>query len=270
MNGMTNCTSPELQLLIPSSDSMAPFDASPLGVGSFADFYGDGSDASPLFASDNSLLADLSGSFDGQTVSPADVSRNSSFLGASGSVPNSAALTNLTSPDMNSPYLEYDTSPMFGGNNVNDSTGWFSLFPDASLDKTANTVVPVNMERNPSHQSIGSSSNDSPLVMGASVSGKSPHDKASPNSAHRRSTSGVSKRRRAGPLKTVADYDLSDKAAMKRLRNTEAARVSRQRKVEEKELLEGRINELKEWQSKASQVLRSAGYKGDLLDTLEQ
>lgn len=265
MNGISNFTPhPVSHPLTTCPGAMASFNSSPVGVGSFAELYaGDLSDCSPVFGSEHNPLAELSGSFDGQTVSPADVSRNSSFLGASGSVPNSAALTNLTSPDMDaSPYYGSvcDTSPIYG---YNDTDLWPSLFPDAATDHTVMTAIP--MERNPS----ASSGNDSPLVMGAS--GKSPQEKASPNSGHRRSTSGVSKqRRRAGPLKTATDYDAGDKKAMKRYRNTTAARESRQRKVEQLQTLEERVNELTEWQKKASEMLSTMGYQGDLLDELDE
>jgi hypothetical protein len=222
-------------------------------------------DSSPMFGAESNPLLDLSAhdSLNDQTVSPADVSRNSSFV-ASGSVPNSAALTNLTSPELDfSPYPDstYETSPMYSATNLEDTSSWYSLFPDAGQP----TVPP--MQRNPSQQSNTASSNDSPLVMGASTIEKSPRDsKASPNNAHRRSTSGVSKpRRRAGPLKSIEDYDHGDKAAMKRARNTMAARVSRARKVEHIETLEKRIAELEAFKDNALSALSQFGYEGPLM-----
>jgi len=243
------------------NDIMTSFDASSHDLNSF-DVYGSSGllDASPLFGVESNPLADLG--LDGQTVSPADVSRNSSFVG---SVPNSAALTNLTSPELDfSPYPDsaYETSPLFSTSNVDDVAAWFPLFPDAA----APAVPP--MERNASQQSA-SSSNDSPLVMGASAE-LSPDPKVSPSGGHRRSTSsaGVNKsRRRAGPLKAITDYDAADKASMKRARNTMAARVSRARKVDHIDTLEKRVADLEAWKDKARATLVQHGYNGPLLQT---
>jgi len=58
------------------------------------------------------------------------------------------------------------------------------------------------------------------------------------------SVAGVKPRRRKGPLLPITVTDPSDKAAIKRARNTMAARDSRQRKVDHVQTLERRIQEL--------------------------
>jgi len=251
---------------------LTSFDTSNLDLTNSGGLFGDDvSNDSPLFGVESNPLADLTGglsnSFDGQTVSPADVSRNSSFVG---SVPNSAAMTNLTSPDINfaSPYQDslYETSPMYGSNGLEDTSGWYSLFPDAT---PSGTVAPTAMQRTGSHQSQTASSNDSPLVMGTNTVDKSPREgKRSPTgNGHRRQSSGVSKpRRRPGPLKTIEDYDTGDKAAMKRARNTMAARVSRQRKVEHIDHLEAEVSHLRNRLSAVQAELQNRGYDGPLLE----
>ena len=187
-----------------------------------------------------------------QTISPKDLHPELA------SAPPSTAFTNLTSPDINeSPYkLEsYDTSPLF----QNDGTGlgnesWPSLFPDDPVDNYGNTLFGDNaahantdISRTMSHQSLAqtSSSDNSPLVGGAAMARKTSNDRPLSQTVPRNSsTSGISKpRRRKGPLPDI-HVDPNDKVAIKRARNTLAARESRQRKYEHTSLLEGRVSEL--------------------------
>jgi len=189
-----------------------------------------------------------------RTVSPKDI-----FADAFGSAPPSTAFTNLTSPDIEeSPYLldSFECSPMFDHdlNLSNNNSDWFPLFEEEATNTVElnSTVAPpsVPMERTISSQSMersGSSSMGSPLVLNS-------------NSFRRKSvnnspaTNGISKsRRRKGPLPAIILNDPSDKTAIKRARNTLAARESRQRKfdhVSELEKLNAELQaEVEKWKS---------------------
>ncbi|KAF2761999.1 hypothetical protein EJ05DRAFT_535295 [Pseudovirgaria hyperparasitica] len=174
-----------------------------------------------------------------RTVSPKDLHQDGF------SAPPSAAFTNLTSPDIDaSPFMSgsFDTSPMFDNSmDVNTGNDWYSLFPDSTDNASSSFSQPL--ERNPSTQSLAqssASSTNSPLVLDQSNRRKSSTN-ASPAM-----NAGISKpRRRKGPLPPIA-VDPNDKAAMKRARNTLAARDSRQRKYEHVQTLSNRIKELED------------------------
>jgi general control protein GCN4 len=198
-----------------------------------------------------------------QTVSPKDI-----FGDNLGSAPPSTAFTNLTSPDINeSPYMDsYETSPLFQESNElgGDSANWFSLFPESN-DRSA-----VPMERTVSNLSLGgqtSSSGNSPLIMDSSNRRKSSHANSPLGGGHNRQSSvtGVNKqRRRKGPLPPI-EVDPADKTALKRARNTLAARDSRQRKLDHVSTLERRIAELEEREQQFRETLTTFGYNGPLL-----
>jgi general control protein GCN4 len=101
----------------------------------------------------------------------------------------------------------------------------------------------------------GSSSTGSPIVLDSSFRRKS-------SVTNSPATNGISKsRRRKGPLPAIS-VDPSDKIALKRARNTLAARESRQRKFDHVSELE-KINsdlqaELDKWKS----IAIAHGYNG--------
>lgn len=181
-----------------------------------------------------------------RTVSPKDVF-NDSF----GSAPPSTAFTNLTSPDIDqSPFYidSVECSPMFQAEPLIDSTNaWFPLFPEDEVkipDVTYVPALPLPLERTISSQSMqrsASSSSGSPVVLDSNSFRRKSGITNSPT------TNGISKARRARtnnkPLDNIP-VDPNDKTAMKRRRNTIAARDSRQRKLNYVIELETRISEL--------------------------
>jgi general control protein GCN4 len=196
-----------------------------------------------------------------RTVSPKDI-----FADAFGSAPPSTAFTNLTSPDIGeSPYLHdsFECSPMFENdmNLSNNNSDWFSLFPeDASNTVELNsTAAPLSlpMERTISSQSMersGSSSMGSPIVLDSS----SFRRKSSVNNSP--ATNGISKaRRRKGPLPAIT-VDPGDKTAIKRARNTLAARESRQRKFDHVSELEKKNADLQAEVEKWKNIAIAQGY----------
>jgi general control protein GCN4 len=190
-----------------------------------------------------------------QTVSPKDI-----FNDVLGSAPPSTAFTNLTSPDIGeSPYLDnYDQSPgMFAGDAVMASDNWFSLFPEDDI-KAAAPVAPV-LERTISSTSMArssSSSTNSPIILDGSHRRKS-----SINGSPALNASITKSRRRKGVLPPIA-VDPSDKIALKRARNTLAARDSRQRKFELVQTLEQRTQELEAEVEKWKSIALAQGYNG--------
>ncbi|KAF2869840.1 hypothetical protein BDV95DRAFT_620379 [Massariosphaeria phaeospora] len=209
-----------------------------------------------------------------QTVSPKDV------YDPHGSAPPSTAFTNLTSPDMDSPYMisgslndSFDTSPMYGDEPVMASDNWFSLFPEDDIKpaatmfaeddlKSTATVYPAApaLERTESSQSMersNSSSTNSPRVF------DSPHRRKSSTSGSPAMNASITKaaRRRKGPLPAIV-VDPADKIALKRARNTLAARDSRQRKFDHVKTLEVRNAELEAEVEKWKSIAIAQGYSG--------
>lgn len=196
-----------------------------------------------------------------RTVSPKDI-----FADAFGSAPPSAAFTNLTSPDINeSPFLNdsFECSPMFQNEPTMANNDWFSLFPeeenkpvDTSFGSTAAISLPL--ERTISSQSMersGSSSTGSPIVLDSSFRRKS-------SVTNSPATNGISKsRRRKGPLPAIS-VDPNDKVALKRARNTLAARESRQRKFDHVSELEKRNADLEAEIEKWKSIAIAHGYNG--------
>ncbi|KAH6719301.1 hypothetical protein DL95DRAFT_326362 [Leptodontidium sp. 2 PMI_412] len=173
------------------------------------------------------------------TVSPQDLLRD-----PFPSAPNSTAFTNLTSPDSQyhpSPeFADYDVSPFIGDNQDLDQAlsgdPWYPLFPQDNQVEKQNSQV-----------------DQSPLL---------PEEELEVSEHLRRRRSGTATsppaggvRKRDKPLPPIVVEDPNDTVAMKRARNTLAARKSRQRKMQRFEELEDEIAKLKEerdhWKSLA-------------------
>jgi general control protein GCN4 len=193
-----------------------------------------------------------------RTVSPKDI-----FNDGFGSAPPSTAFTNLTSPDIgDSPFINgsFECSPMFDGEPmINDSSDWYSLFPEQETkipDSVFAPAISMLMERTISSQSMErseSSSTGSPLVLDSYSRRKS-------SVTNSPATNGISKsRRRKGPLPNIT-VDASDKVALKRARNTLAARESRQRKFDHVSTLEQRNADLQAEVDKWKSIARAHGY----------
>ncbi|KAL6866610.1 hypothetical protein J3F83DRAFT_740476 [Trichoderma novae-zelandiae] len=176
------------------------------------------------------------------TVSPQDLLVQEPFMSA----PNSAALTALTSPSLynGSPDFDsFDVSPNFGTAEFDNGPGdpWYPLFPsDAASHELVNpseSPAQKPLDSEPMYRSSSSGS--------GSGSGKKKPSSGSPTGSTRHSSvSGVNSRRRDKPLPPIIVEDANDTIAMKRARNTLAARKSRERKAQRFEELEERIAKL--------------------------
>ena len=190
----------------------------------------------------------------GVTVSPKDVFNTDS-------VPPSTSFTNLTTPGstfLETPDEDYQTSPLFNDNlDVHDNDQqWFTLFPEES------TSAPM-MARTTS----SSSANHIMVHPGGEAQRKRSSTNASPMTfspaVRHSSVAGVNPtRKRDKPLPPIM-VDESDTVALKRARNTAAARKSRAKKVEERDVLEAEIADLKEqvehWKSMALGRVKAEG-----------
>lgn len=186
------------------------------------------------------------------TVSPQDLMVRDPM-----SAPNSTAFTNLTSPSMynESPDFDgYDVSPMFGHNDLDPAISadpWFPLFPDAS---GAPAVDHSSIDQSPLQPA-------EELEVAEQLRGNRRRSGTSPGSNKASTAAGVAARKRSQPLPPIVVDDPNDTIAIKRARNTLAARKSREKKMQRFDELEGEIAKLREerdhWKQLALQ--RSSG-----------
>ncbi|PYI30183.1 hypothetical protein BP00DRAFT_212520 [Aspergillus indologenus CBS 114.80] len=224
----------------------------------------------------------MTGNFFGQGVEaapPATVSPQDLFLDASSlAPPPSATFTDLSTPPLATPgSFSQNTSPLFTPEMelMTSVEDWDALFPISQevnrLDQLIDPVemipamdsgemippLPPTKSMGPPHSPIIRES-ASPIIRQrkspAPASGVAPRSISPPTTRVKHSTvAGVTKHStvagvNARPRKELAPItcDPSDPAAMKRARNTEAARKSRARKLERQEELERRVAELEE------------------------
>jgi hypothetical protein len=190
---------------------------------------------------DFNMFTDLS-ALSAANTNPLTVSPKDLFNGGD-SMPPSTSFTNLTTPG--STYLEtpesYSASPLF--NDTLDNTFDFSSHCDSSnFFPELESLVPA-----PSMERTVSNSSNNPIIVhpgGPAHSRKRSSTTASPAVfARPSSVAGVGAKKRDKPLPPIM-VDEHDTVALKRARNTAAARKSRAKKVEERDVLESRISEL--------------------------
>ena len=186
-------------------------------------------------------VSDSMGGAPSGTISPKDLMMDAS-------APPSASITDLSTPSFESPgYFSQDPSPMFA-TELEFPPGheeWDPLFPtndtdafSAAFDSTAMELAAAAMP--PPKASVPP---PSPAVRSTSISSPAPSPATTRGSTTKPSSvAGVSARQRK-PLPAIK-VDASDPVAMKRARNTEAARKSRARKLQRTDDLENRIAEL--------------------------
>ena len=247
--GISSSSSPS------ASSSLTPFSGVNVAYqGTFGDL-GSAGDATLFDVSDdfdlNQLMTDSAvsmpardftainaGNLDCATISPKDLFNDS--------IPPSTSFTNLTTPG--SAYLEtpdddYQTSPLFSNTLGVDgqADNWYPLFNDADIA----TAGAAPMTRTTSASSVNQ------IVVhpgGESMSRKRSSTTASPalfSPAVKPSTvAGVKARKRDKPLPPIVVNE-TDTVALKRARNTAAARKSRAKKVEERDTFLAEIADLK-------------------------
>ncbi len=202
--------------------------------------FGGGASASTAFSSPAITGCDLDVSSASSshlgTVSPGELLLREQF-----SAPNSTAFTNLTTPSNfgESPEFEnFEVSPNFGDFDAGSTENWFPLFPESTITNqaSASTKSPIVA---PAELEIAETDSLPRRKPGSSPPSSSNHGRHS-------SVSGVNSRRRDKPLPPIIIDDPNDTVAMKRARNTLAARKSRERKAQKLEELEEKIAKLEE------------------------
>ncbi|KAF7906837.1 hypothetical protein EAF00_001115 [Botryotinia globosa] len=226
-------------------DEFTPFEGGSSTQNSYSSAFS--SPAIPTMYDPINNLSSSSSTTNMSFVSPRDLSLRDTF--ATASAPNSAAFTNLTTPSTynESPAFEYQDSPFVGQDGLDDNPTvqsgdpWFSLFPDAENFEQANaTNSPLLVEEE--------------LEVAEQLNAKKdPRRKSGSATSPMSATSGIRKPSKALPPIIVEDSN--DTVAMKRARNTLAARKSRQRKMQRMEELEDEITrltaEVAHWKEKA-------------------
>lgn len=215
-------------------DDFTPFEGGALTHNTYNSAYS--SPAVPTLY-DSTMNLSSSSSTNMGTVSPKDLLRD-----PFASAPNSTAFTNLTSPSTYNESPEYkdnfDVSPFIGNGDLDHALAgdpWYPLFPQEEL------VDPPKPSQ-------------SPLVLDeelevaerirTSTTRRRSGTSTSPPATSHSSVSGVGSRKRDKPLPPIIVEDPTDTVAMKRARNTLAARKSRQRKMQRFDELEERIAKL--------------------------
>ncbi|KAK4157063.1 cross-pathway control protein 1 [Chaetomidium leptoderma] len=231
-------------LHVPSARPRGSHPISDMNLEDFTAFEGGASTtaySSPALAS----VFDFSGSASSSTtnnmgtVSPQDLLIQDPFMSA----PNSTALTALTSPSLYDESPEfgdcYNVSPSFGSGDFDTGSNdaWFPLFPQAN-PRPEVPQQPTSAEDSPASKS------DDLEVTASAVGHRRKSSATSPPSSRPSSIAGVGARRRDKPLPPIIVEDSTDVTAMKRARNTLAARKSRERKALRLDELEEKISKL--------------------------
>ncbi|KAI0105074.1 hypothetical protein GGR51DRAFT_202811 [Nemania sp. FL0031] len=208
------------------------------GLGGFTAFGGGVSTvfSSPAISGCDLDVSSASSSTHLGTVSPGELLIREPF-----SAPNSTAFTNLTTPSNfgESPEFEnYEVSPSFGDFDVAPEH-WFPLFPQENATTDQTTLSVKSPVEAPAELEIAETDSLPRRKSGNSSPSSNSH-------ARHSSVSGVNARRRDKPLPPIIVDDPSDSVAMKRARNTLAARKSRERKAQKLEELEEKIAKLEE------------------------
>ena len=186
------------------------------------------------------------------------------------SAPSSTAFTNLTSPSgfNESPHL-FDDSPMIEGDGLHGQDSWFPLFNEG-INETieANPIEAQFQQPVEASPLLALEQLDGPEILNVEeqitvgeqlrASSERRRSSTSPSATTKASSSaGVSARRRNQPLPPIIVEDKNDVVAMKRARNTLAARKSRQKKMEKFEELEAELAKMRDerdyWKSMALQ-----------------
>jgi general control protein GCN4 len=188
------------------------------------------------------VLADAAIDLSNHVGQPTTVSPEDMFL----ETPPSSTLTDLTTPGtrlFESPYgmiSSTNTSPMFQDELLGDESNvWPSLFPGE------HDLPQSSLHKSHSYDSV----DDILQTVEVAATPMSRHaSNASPrthNHTRHSSIAGVSARRRDKPLPPIKVANPDDVVEVKRARNTEAARKSREKKMLRMEALESENAELK-------------------------
>lgn len=185
------------------------------------------------------------------------------------SAPPSTSMTNLTTPGTTFdspmwPTRSNETSPLYGEESFDDDANqWPSLFEplEEQVQSVPMTHTLSNVSTASSHDYNTSPTVGQPSGPRMSRNNSSPGQTVSKSGRHS-FTAGVQARKRDKPLPAITVEDPSDSVAMKRARNTMAARKSRAKRVERTEQLESEIAELQGQVEHWKNIALANGYVG--------
>jgi hypothetical protein len=216
-------------------DDFTAFEGGAAASNAFGSAYS--SPAVPYINDPTVNLSSSSSSTNMGTVSPRDLQRD-----PFASAPNSTAFTNLTSPSIYNDSPDFDPrfeSPFIDGNGDLDQAlqgdPWYPLFPQ---DESSGAQAQTNQSPLLPEEELAVSE-----VLRSNTRRRS-GTAGSPSSGSHAAVAGVNSRKRDKPLPPIIVDDPNDTVAMKRARNTLAARKSRQRKMQRFEELEDQIAKL--------------------------
>lgn len=195
----------------------------------FGDYVNDDAPSSGCVQTNELAEPDSSSS---NTVSPQEL------FAMTPSAPNSNSFTNLTTPSMydGSPDDSFETSPLFGNDQI--SGQWTSLFPDEG--DSYGPAAELTQDVLSSNESLPKPDS---APMDRTASSSSMDLKSEEMLRHRPSvSSGVSKNKRTGRTLGPIEVDEHDSKALKRAKNTMAARKSRQKKRDVEDGLRSDLN----------------------------
>ncbi|KAK7942881.1 Cross-pathway control 1 [Apiospora aurea] len=202
--------------------------------------WGEGGVATPAYSSPAAAYDFGVSSASSSTTNIGTVSPHDLLISA----PNSTAFTNLTSPSFSNESPDFidsfDVSPNFGSNDFDTgaSDPWYPLFPQETT--VTDTFPTPALDDSPIDKS-----EDLEVVEPAPLPRRKSANSPTSHGRHS-SVSGVNSRRRDKPLPPIIVDDPSDNIAMKRARNTLAARKSRERKAQRFDELEEKIAKLEQ------------------------
>lgn len=178
------------------------------------------------------------------------------------SVPPSATWTNLTTPGsvlLDTPEFDYRTSPLFQDKEASSLTNSPCDGSLLVLPNIPNQPTMVGMLADPAPEmtrtdSASSAEGQILIHPGGMPKTKARHGSADAPTSRLSEVAGVGARKRSKPLPPIVASP-SDIGAIRRGKNTAAARKSRQKKVEELEALQAEVAELREqvkyWKDRA-------------------
>ena len=239
------------QLTIDASDfHTMDFDLADLtsASGDYTSFFDESLDLSQVNSFDSAIDHPASTHTSPQTISPKDILIDYT------SAPPSTTFTNLTTPGTNtydSPSGAYSTgtSPLFGEDELDDGAKhWPSLFEP--LEEQLQAIPMAHTISSSSSSGKQSLHNSSPMLGNSSPAPYMSRNDSSPGHTTSKTsrhsfTSSAGVRKREKPLPPI-HVDENDSVAVKRARNTMAARKSRQKRMERTETLENTIADLRE------------------------
>ena len=194
----------------------------------------------------------------GQTTNPQTVSPKDLMIDSM-SAPPSGAFTELTTPGTTFSESPWDhstnTSPSFGldHNLENEAENWGSLFPEEIVPEEEGNTAPI-----PQAIHTASITHVAPQMSRNDSSTDKPSTRSS-NQGRHSSTAGVTKRRDK-PLPAIHIEDPTDTVAVKRARNTLAARKSREKRMERTEALEHQVQALEQEKEQWRSIALGLGY----------